>query len=221
MAINKVQYGNSVLIDLTDTTAEASDVLLGKYFYGKDGVKTLGTGTGGGGSVTQDQDGFIVLPPDGGGSPSVGGLEYETGTWTPSENIARPTISFTNSHTTPPIHISFVDATNDYGTSGVTNTNMGFEYTDWWRLTKAGLYYASSTIYYGVVNYWYRTTSAEAFTANRAYFTVNSDNATDSNTTYPRYWANETGFKPYTSSTTRYWRSGRTYKWIAVWAPTT
>jgi hypothetical protein len=47
MAINKVQYGNTVLIDLTDTTAEASDVLAGKYFYGKDGVKTLGTGTGG------------------------------------------------------------------------------------------------------------------------------------------------------------------------------
>lgn len=47
MAINKVQYGNSVLIDLTDTTAEAADVLAGKYFYGKDGVKTLGTGTGG------------------------------------------------------------------------------------------------------------------------------------------------------------------------------
>lgn len=47
MAINKVQYGNTVLIDLTDTTAEASDVLAGKYFYGKDGVKTLGTATGG------------------------------------------------------------------------------------------------------------------------------------------------------------------------------
>lgn len=47
MAINKVQYGNTVLIDLTDTTAEAADVLSGKYFYGKDGVKTLGTGTGG------------------------------------------------------------------------------------------------------------------------------------------------------------------------------
>lgn len=47
MGINKVQYGNTVLIDLTDTTAEAADVLAGKYFYGKDGVKTLGTGTGG------------------------------------------------------------------------------------------------------------------------------------------------------------------------------
>lgn len=72
MGINKVQYGNTVLIDLTDTTAVASDVLAGKYFYGKDGVKTLGTGTGGGGgSVTQDQDGYIVLPSTGGGSPSA------------------------------------------------------------------------------------------------------------------------------------------------------
>lgn len=72
MGINKVQYGNTVLIDLTDTTAVASDVLAGKYFYGKDGVKTLGTGTGGGGgSVTQDQDGYIVLPSTGGGGGST------------------------------------------------------------------------------------------------------------------------------------------------------
>ena len=48
MAINKVNYGNTTLIDLTDTTAEASDVAQGKYFYGKDGVKTEGTGSGGG-----------------------------------------------------------------------------------------------------------------------------------------------------------------------------
>ena len=72
MGINKVQYGNTVLIDLTDTTAVASDVAAGKYFYGKDGVKTLGTGSGGGGgSVTQDQDGYIILPSTGGGSPSA------------------------------------------------------------------------------------------------------------------------------------------------------
>lgn len=47
MGINKVQYGNTVLIDLTDTTAEAADVLAGKYFYDIHGIRTLGTGTGG------------------------------------------------------------------------------------------------------------------------------------------------------------------------------
>lgn len=45
MAINKVIYGGNTLIDLTDATAVATDVLSGKYFYGRDGVKTEGTCT--------------------------------------------------------------------------------------------------------------------------------------------------------------------------------
>ena len=61
MAINKVEYGNTTLIDLTDTTATASDVASGKYFYTASGVKTEGTasGGGGGGGVEQKQVNFI------------------------------------------------------------------------------------------------------------------------------------------------------------------
>ena len=62
----KTGGGTASFTDVSDTTATASDVLSGKYFYTNAGVKTLGTGSGG--SVTQDQDGFIVLPPTGGGS---------------------------------------------------------------------------------------------------------------------------------------------------------
>lgn len=49
MANNKVQLADgTTLIDLTDTTAAASDVATGKYFYTAAGVKTEGTASGGG-----------------------------------------------------------------------------------------------------------------------------------------------------------------------------
>ena len=44
MANNKVVYGNTVIMDITDTTAEAADVAAGKDFYDRSGVKRRGTG---------------------------------------------------------------------------------------------------------------------------------------------------------------------------------
>lgn len=45
MAINKVIYGGDTLIDISDTTAIASHVKSGDYFYTNAGVKTAGTNT--------------------------------------------------------------------------------------------------------------------------------------------------------------------------------
>lgn len=41
--VNKVQYGQTVLMDITDTDATVADVATGKYFYTNDGVKRTGT----------------------------------------------------------------------------------------------------------------------------------------------------------------------------------
>lgn len=45
MAVNKVIYGGTALIDITDTNAEAADVASGKFFYTNAGVKTVGAST--------------------------------------------------------------------------------------------------------------------------------------------------------------------------------
>lgn len=45
MAINKVIYGGTTLMDITDTTASAADVASSAYFYTAAGVKTKGTST--------------------------------------------------------------------------------------------------------------------------------------------------------------------------------
>lgn len=74
MGINKVQYGNTTLIDLTADTVTADKLMEGYTAHDRSGALITGTATGGGGgSVTQDQDGYIVLPSTGGGG---GGSSY-------------------------------------------------------------------------------------------------------------------------------------------------
>ena len=65
-------------LNISDTTATASDVASGKYFYTAAGVKTAGTASGGGGSETES--GQVTL------SASQNGLN----------------VSFTNTHTAAP-----------------------------------------------------------------------------------------------------------------------
>lgn len=220
MGINKIQYGNTVLIDLTDATATADKILQGYTAYGRDGSKLTGTATGGGGggSVTQDQDGFIVLPPDGGSSPSGGGLEYETGTWTPSENTINPTINFNDTHTNPPISIIFYDATGTIDST--TGVNYAFSWSDYSQTGNIGMAISDTKTEYARAFYTAKTssTSVTCWTYNILYPYSNTTASSDS---YYRYWVTESWFKPSANNSTRYWISGRTYKWIAVWAPTT
>ena len=41
--VNKVQFGNQTVMDITDTTADAADVIQGEVFYTKSGVRSTGT----------------------------------------------------------------------------------------------------------------------------------------------------------------------------------
>ena len=58
--VPKTGGGTAAFIDVTDTTAIASDVAQGKYFYTSTGVKTEGTSSGGGG-----EDKLVEIFPNG------------------------------------------------------------------------------------------------------------------------------------------------------------
>lgn len=156
---------------------------------------------------------LVVNVAGGGGS----GLEYETGTYTPSSDIARPTIQWANTHSEAPILVLFSDMT---GTGhNATNSNYNFMYCDFYKLWGHGIPYSSSGFRYAVAYFSYRASSTSSITSSSLICSNNSSSTSSSGTSYPRYWASPTDFHPYSNSTSRYWRAGRTFNWIAVWKP--
>lgn len=155
----------------------------------------------------------VVVNVAGGG----GGLEYETGEYTPDADIARPTITFSNTHSEAPVLVYMCDVT---GTAhSATNSNYVFMYADPYKLWGHGYPYSSSDYRYANVWACYRSTSTSSLSMSGLTIAYNSDSTLSSPSSYPRYWASPTEFHPYSNSTSRYWRAGRTYKWIAVWKP--
>lgn len=147
------------------------------------------------------------------------GLVYETGTYTTSSNVASPTITFANTYTTPPFCVIMADATNTYNST--SNRNFYWSFIEFNNILGADIYTGSSTHFYGMVMYRYRTTNSSSMTNSNVVLTTPLSDSSSSATNNARYYVNETGFTAYCGSTSRYWTSGRTYKWIAIWKPTT
>ena len=202
---NKIVYNGTTLIDLTEDTATAEDVALGKIFHLANGLIATGTASS---------------------------LEYETGTWSPSSNTTRGTVSFAKTHSKPPTFVLMADSSaTTTSTDPATYSAMVWGYADFWRVfghalsVGGGAYNSHTSMIYGA----FRTTSTDwSTTVGIAYtspslITQNSD-TTSSNlgVTYSRYYVDESAFYPYmafatSSSTQLNWRSTRSYDWIAIW----
>ena len=140
------------------------------------------------------------------------GLEYEEGEWTPSEDIARPTINFTRTHSTTPIFCGIVDTTDTVTTA---NSIMAFSYFDFYRLSDLGVKRTETSIIYALPSTLSKSSSAvNGYSGTNVYY--NSDNSGTTNNQYSRYFVTESAFYPNRAST-YYFRAGRTYKWIAIW----
>ena len=134
------------------------------------------------------------------------GLHYETGTFSPSSNTATADILFSNAHTVPPFLFMLFDSGNYLST---TKSDMVFVYFNWKAVTGSSLCPASNggSRITGGYRFIYRDTSSSSFS------TTNSDITTDT------YDPIKTSYVHLTPTSSRYWRSGRSYKWVAVWPP--
>ena len=193
-----VPDANNVFHSFLDTTiasnaASASDIANGKLAY-VNGSLVTGTASGGG-----------------------GGLEYEMGTWTPTSDIDDDTITFANTHNKAPWFYMVSDVTNDlnYGTT----TNINCFYNNFSQLFGDPIPSTASTIIYGFEHNRY-TNSSGSLTHATTNITTPYTSTSDTSIANSRFWATETGIKAYTTNNFRKWRAGRTYKWIAIWAPT-
>lgn len=187
MAINKVVFDGDTLIDITGTTATAAQVLQGFGAFGANGEWMDGTA------------------PD--------GLEYEEGVYSPTSNIARPTIDFAKSHDEPPFLIVMSDISSASELSA--NSNILFCFFSPYLFNTDNAYpYSTSSERPAVAYYTYYRSQG---TTTSAIYVSNSSTTTTSSSSYIGYWTTNTHFRPYSNSTSRYWRSGRSYKWIAIW----
>lgn len=133
---------NITATDISDTTAVASDVAQGKYFYTSSGVKTAGTASGGG-----------------------GGLEYESGTVTLASQANTITVTFSNSHSVAPVF--FMLAENSGAVPSVaTGTNpYSYVYANWADCFGNPIYATDSSVLSGFVYGRAKTLSATTFSS--------------------------------------------------------
>ena len=102
------------------------------------------------------------------------------------------------------------------GTLATDNSNLYWTFINWYSLFNTALKTTSSTNVYGIYYYGWKVSGGSS---TGAITCSNINTGGDSGSLY--FLAAEDKFGAYCGSTNRYWRTGRTYKWIAVWAPTT
>ena len=137
------------------------------------------------------------------GTASIG-IDYEVGEYKPGSDTAQPTITFTKTHTGRPIFALISDVTGDTASQ---NSMCFWWAVNWYDANGTGVRVSSSQQYYMRTQYGYKTSSSITQTGTNVNNTSNISN-----------YVSATNFTT-TSGSSYYFRSGRTYKWIAVWKP--
>lgn len=124
----KTGGGTASFTDVSDTTAAASDVASGKYFYTSAGVRTEGTNSGGGGMNVQVTTGYKSRTANSYGDTGLSLTVAKSGTYTVSWTAWRGSSSGTMGTN---LHVNSTAGTNQQtwtGTYGQCITLTGQQY---------------------------------------------------------------------------------------------
>lgn len=185
-----------ISVNVVNQDYEDALVALGVTEDLTDGIEALTTYANGvtGESDTTLSDAVASLADGYGGG---GGLEYEEGTYTATEDSI-PTISFAGSHTKAPDTVIFIDVSENTATVGNTITMFMFVNV--------------------LALFGFEWTSANKLSEFYAYGRLSSTlSASSAALPYTRSDITASGFKPYAGATSFLCRTGQTYKWIAIW----
>lgn len=152
-----------------------------------------------------------------------GGLEYETGIWTPSEDTIHGEIFFQKPHEKAPFFsIVFRD---DYSGEKIPGT-IGVEITtSLYDLYGEGVpYQRGNQIDYGYSTKYYYGSTQTNVVATTPLYKNPEDTSVEPDRFNVRFYLNNEKIMPYGNqpSQQQYWdyyRAGIRYKWIAIWAP--
>ena len=183
VTLPKTGGGTASFTDVTDTTASASDVSSGKYFYTAAGVRTQGTSSGGGGS------GLTLLATKSLGTLSTSSTSAtDTGknmTVTGYGNYDVLVVDVSVDSTTNGRHTSTVSMVYVTGTSDVNTKNTYAVGSNKWnsKLSSSGTGSTrNSTSAYGI--YVYSATVSSSTMTISFYYRYNSNNTGTINGTY-------------------------------------
>lgn len=144
-----------------------------------------------------------------------GGLVYETGTFTPTEDIARPTIYFSGTHSKNPFFVGMFDMVDELDLS-YTNVINAFSFVYphiLWGKAIAGNIYANK---WGFVCSNTRDNNT-GNAVNMTMLLVNSERTSTNSNADVGYYVSPEWFKPRALYDTYKWKAGKTYQWIAIW----
>lgn len=179
--VPKTGSGTATFVDTSDADATAAGIMSGLTAY-VNGIKLTGTASG--------------------------GLEYETGTWSPTNSTNQADIYFNKTHDTPPTIIVCRDNSTSSLPSSCALAMGAIDYT------RLGISQNDDGVFKAYRTGRYR--SSGSTTGSTTAINHGGVDTGDSDSSYWRYWASTTKMHVWCNNSVL-WQSTRTYTWIAIW----